>query len=181
MNLRTFSDEGIVLARRNFGEADRILSLYSKHHGRLSLIAKGVRKPQSKKRGSLEVFSYIKFAAAKGRSLDIITEAETIDSFAQVRKNLRKVAVAYFFMEVIGRTTREAERHQELFDLTIKYLNLLSSQTLLKTLRANFVYEVITTLGFWPKGRPLPDPDAQLEKVTERQLSSIRVGKKLVS
>ena len=181
MTPRTYSDEAVVLARRSFGEADRILSLYSKHHGRLSLIAKGVRKPQSKKRGSLEVFSYIKFAAAKGRSLDIITEVETIDSFAQVRKNLWKVTVAYFFMEVIGRTTREAEKHQELFDLTIKYLNLLSREALLKTLRANFVYEVITTLGFWPKGRPLINPDAQLEQIIERQLFSLRVGRKVLS
>lgn len=181
MTPRTYSDEGIVLARRSFGEADRIMSVYSKRHGRLTLIAKGVRKPKSRKRGSLEVFSHIKFAAARGRNLDLITEVETIDSFPLVRKDLRKVSVAYYFMEVIGRTTREGEEHEELFDLILKFLNLLKTGAMLKTLRANFVYEVLTTLGFWPKGRPLIDPDAQLEQIIERQLFSLRVGKKVLS
>ena len=179
MSTRSYSDEGIILARRNFGEADRIISVYSKHHGRLSLMAKGVRRPVSRKRGSLEVFNWIKFAAAKGKNLDIITETEIIDTFSQIRGDLKKVTVAYFFMEAIGRTTREGEKHEELFDLAIKYLNLLKESSSLKTLRADFVYEVITTLGFWPKGRPLIDPDTQLEQIIERNLSSIRVGKKL--
>ncbi len=96
MRPKRYSTEGVVLLRRNFSEADRIINIYSKHYGKISVIAKSVRKIKSKKRGSLEVFSHIKFSAARGKNLDIITEVETINSFESIRKDLSKVAVAYF-------------------------------------------------------------------------------------
>lgn len=180
MTPRTYSDEGIVLARRSYSEADRILSVYSKNHGRLALIAKGVRRPISKKRGHLEVFNQIRFQVVRGRGLDLMTEAETIDNFSEVRKNLKKVALAYYFMEVIGRTTHEGERHPELYTSILKYLRILKTARELKKLRKQFVYEILTILGFWPRGRSLADPDAKLAEVTERNLSSVRVGKRLL-
>lgn len=180
MKPRSYSNEGIVLARRNYGEADRILSVYTKNHGRISFIAKGVRRPASRKRGHIEIFSYIKLHGIKGKSLDLIIEAEIIDNFGEIRKNLKKVALAYYFMEVIGRTTHENEYHIEVFHLILKYLNKLKNEYQLKKLRLNFVFELLTCLGFWPKGKPLGTPDAKLEEVIERQLSTVRVGKKLV-
>ena len=177
---RSYVDEAIVLARRNFSEADRILSVFSKGRGRLSLIAKGVRRPSSRKRGHIEVFNRIKFQAVKGRGLDMMTEAEIIDSFEMVRKDLKKVALAYYFMEVIGRTIHEEEKNIELYGLLQDYLEKLKEEKKLLSLRKDFVYQVLTILGFWPRGRELENPDAKLEEVTERQLNSARVGKKLV-
>ena len=177
---RSYVDEAIVLARRNFSEADRILSVFSKGHGRLSLLAKGVRRPASRKRGHIEVFNRIKFQAVKGRGLDMMTEAEIIDSFEMVRKDLKKVALAYYFMEVIGRTIHEEEKNVELYSLLQNYLEKLKEEKKLLSLRKDFVYQVLTILGFWPRGRELENPDAKLEEVTERQLNSARVGKKLV-
>jgi len=177
---RSYVDEGIVLARRNFSEADRILSVFSKNHGRVSLIAKGVRRPSSRKRGHIEVFNRIKFQAVKGRGLDIMTEAEIIDSFEVVRKDLKRVALAYYFMEVIGRTIHEDEKNTELYDLLQSYLEKLKDEEKLSSLRKDFVYQVLTILGFWPRGKKLESPDEKLEEVTERQLNSARVGKKLM-
>jgi DNA repair protein RecO (recombination protein O) len=178
---RTYKDEAIVLARRNFSEADRILSVYSQNHGRLSLIAKGVRRPQSRKRGHLEVFNRIKFQAARARNLDVITEAEVIDDFSEIREDLKKVSLAYYFMEVVGRTTHEEEPNPGLYSIILDNLKKLKKETKLKSLRREFIYSVLTTLGFWPKGRDLPNPDLFLEGITERQLNSVRVGKRLVS
>ncbi|KKR61514.1 MAG: repair protein RecO protein [Candidatus Woesebacteria bacterium GW2011_GWA1_40_43] len=180
MTPRAFSDEGIVLTRRSYAEADRILSVYSKDHGRLSLIAKGVRRPISKKRGHIEVFNQIKFQVVRGRGLDLMTEAEIIDNFSEIRKSLKKVVLAYYFMEVIGRTTHEGERHPELYVNILKYLRMLKTARELKKLRKQFVYESLNILGFWPKGKILLDPDAKLAEVTERDLSSVRVGKRLL-
>lgn len=180
MKPRSYSDEGIVLARRNYGEADRILSVLTKNHGRISFIAKGVRKPQSRKRGHIEIFSRINLQAVRGKSLDLITEAEVIDNFGEIRKNLKKVSLAYYFMEVIGRTTHENESHIEVFELILYYLNKLKIESQLKKLRLDFILRLLTVLGFWPKGKLLGNPDARLEEVIERQLSTLRVGKKLV-
>lgn len=181
MQSRTYSSEGIILARRSYGEVDRIISVYSEKYGRLSLLAKGVRRPTSRKRGHLEIFSQIKFSAAKGRSLDIITEAETIENFAEIRKDLKKAALAFFFMEVIGRTTHEGEPHRNIYIICLENLRRLKTEKKLKTLKNNFITEILTTLGFWPKGKILPNPDLLLESVTERLLFSVRVGKKLLN
>jgi DNA repair protein RecO (recombination protein O) len=177
---RSYSDEGLVLARRNYGEADRILSLYTQNHGRISVIAKGIRRLSSKKRGHLEVFSHFKFQVARGRNLDILTEAEIINNFSGVRKSLAKASLAFYFMEVIGRTTREGEPHREVFDLILKYLQETNRKKNLKSIRLDFILKLLTVLGFWPQGKKLLNPDAKLEEVIERSLSSERVGKKML-
>lgn len=181
MRPKHYSSEGIVLARRNYGETDRILIVYSKNFGKISLLAKGVRKPNSRKRGHLEVFSHIKFSAAKGKNLDIVTEAEIIDSFPKIRDDLRKVAVAYYFMEVAGRTTRDGEKNEVLYSNILKNLSMLKISVTLRKLRKDFIYQTLTILGFWPKGKPMGNPDYILEDVVEREMSSARVGKKLLS
>ena len=178
---KNFSSEGVVLARRSYGEADRIVSIYSKHFGRLSFIANGVRRPTSRKRASLEIFTHLSFLANRGRSLDLIMETQTIDSYRAIRKSLKKVSLAYFFCEVVGRITREEEKNLELYDLLLNYLEALKTEKNLKSFRLKFIYEVLTLLGFWPKGRQIPNPDGLLESVLERRLSSVRVGKKLLS
>jgi DNA repair protein RecO (recombination protein O) len=178
--MRTYTSEGIVLARKNYGEADRILIAYTKDFGRAAFIAKGVRRPKSKKRGHIEVFNRIKFQAAMGRNLDLITEAEVIDDFAQVRQSLKKISLAYYFAEVIGRITHEGEPNRELFDLMLDTLDKLKSAKELKKLRLNFVTRLLTTLGYWPKGKILLDPDNKLEEVIERQITSVRVGKRMI-
>lgn len=181
MRGKRYVSEGVVLARRNYSEADRILVVYSKHYGKISLLAKGVRKPKSRKRGSLEVFSHIKFSASRGKSLDLITEVEIINSFSSIRKNLKKVAVAFYFMEVMGRTTREDESNLKLYFNLLKNLKMLKSTKSLRDLRKDFVYDTVVLLGFWPKGRPMGNPDQVLEDVVEREMYSVRVGKKVVS
>lgn len=180
MKPRAYTSEGIVLARRNFGEADRILVIYSKNFGKLSLLAKGIRRPKSKKRGHVEVFNKIKFQAVSGRGLDIMTEAEVIEDFKEVRKSLKKISLAYYLMEVVGRITHEGEERAEVYNLLLTSLQKLKSAKLLKKLRLDFITELLITLGYWPAGMPLASPDEKLEEVTERQIYSERVGKRMI-
>lgn len=181
MRFRTYSSEAIVLARRNYSEADRIIVVYSKDYGKLSLMAKSVRKVKSRKRGSIEVFSHIRFSAAKTKGLAILTEADIISTFFEIRKNLKKISVAYYFTEVVGRLTHEGEKNEELFSLLLKYIQALRKETALKKLREQYIKDVVILLGYWPKGRPINNPDLLLEEISERNMNSIRVGKKLLS
>jgi DNA repair protein RecO (recombination protein O) len=178
---KRYSSEAIVLARRSYSEADRIIVVFSKKFGKLSLLAKGVRKLESRKRGSLEVFSQMRFAAARGKNLDLIIETEIVNSFPAMRKNLKKVAVAYYLMEVVGRITKEEERNVKFYSHILKNVRKLAKATSLRQLRKDFVYDSLVLLGYWPKGKPMDNPDAILEEVIEREISSVRVGKKLLS
>ena len=72
---RVFRTEAIVLRRTDFGEADRLLTVFTPERGKLRLIAKGARKPTSRKSGHVELFSYGHFLVAVGRDLDLVTQA----------------------------------------------------------------------------------------------------------
>jgi DNA repair protein RecO (recombination protein O) len=181
MKLRSYSSEGVVLGRKNYGEADRILSVYSKDHGRIALIAKGIRRPKSKKRGHLEIFSLVKFQASAGRGIDIMTEAEIVDDFKEIRKSLPKVSLAYYFVEVVGKITHEGERNDELYALILTSLGKLKTATKLKQLRFDFILNLLTAMGYWPRGQKLPNPDEALEEVIERQVYSERVGRRILA
>ena len=177
----SISTEGIVLSSRAYSEADKIITIYTAKHGKLSFIAKGVKRPKSRKRGSLEVFSHVKLQAQRGKGMPLLTEVEILDSFNPIRKDLKKVAVAYFIAETILRTTRDEEPHAEIYWLLVHYLTKLKKEVLLKKLRNEFSLELAETLGFIPKGQFVPDTDELLESIIERKLGSVRVGKKLQS
>ena len=178
---RCYKTQGIVLARKEYSESDRIISIYTKDFGRVTLLAKGVRKPKSRKRGHIEVFSYITFQAARGKGIDIMTEVEVIDNFSKVRRDLKRVALAYYLMEVIGKITSEWEVNQDLFARILDYLNLLKNAAHLKNLRLKFITDILVDLGFWPQGKPLENPDLLLESITEKKINSVRVGRKILA
>ena len=180
MKSHSYTSEGIVLTRRNFGEADRILVLYTKDFGRISLLAKGIRRPKSKKRGHVEVFNKIRFQAVSGRGLDIMTEAEVVDDFKEIRTSLKKISLAYYLTEVIGRITHEGEENIEVYNLLFNSFQKLKSTKMLKKLRLNFVTELLIITGYWPRERVLSLPDEKLEEVIERQIYSERVGKRMI-
>ncbi len=77
-----YRDEAIVLRTHKLGEADRILTLLTRHHGRVRAVAKGVRKTTSRWGSRLEPFTHVDLQLAVGRNLDVVTQAETIEPFA---------------------------------------------------------------------------------------------------
>ena len=131
MRPHSYSDEGIVIRRKSFGEADRILTLYTKNHGRVYLIAKGVRKTASRKRGHIEIFNLIRFQAISGHGMDLMTEAEVIDDFVSVRKSLNKISLAYYFMEVIEKFCRVNKLDLSMFMIDFTSWFLLRSESVI--------------------------------------------------
>ena len=85
---RLYRCEAIVLGRMDLGEADRILTLYSRQHGKLRVIAKGARRPLSRLGPHLEYFSRSQLMLARGRELDVVTGAETQDAHLAIRGDL---------------------------------------------------------------------------------------------
>lgn len=177
--MRSFGSSAVVLHSKPFGEADKLITLFSRDFGKLTAVAKGVKRLKSRKRGSLEVFCQIKFFAHKGHGMPLLTEVEIIDNYSRVRRDLRKMSVAYFFVEVVSRTTRDEEKHVEVYDLLVEFLNKLQKSTSLKKDRSDFSLRLAETLGFIPNGQFVPNPDELLENIIERKLGSVRVGKKL--
>ena len=77
-----YRDEAVVLRTHKLGEADRIITLLTRHHGRVRAVAKGVRKTTSRWGSRLEPFTLVDLQLAEGRNLDVVTQAETLTPFA---------------------------------------------------------------------------------------------------
>jgi len=179
--VRGYKTEGIILQNRNYSEADNIVTIFTKTQGKVVVIAKGVRKPKSRKRGSLELFNHVKLSVSQTRGMGIITEAEIVASHKKVRSSLNKASLAYYFSEVITALTREEEKNERLFAYTLKLFKFLESAKELKKLRKAFVKDILVILGFWPASKPLLDPDQVLEEVIEKKLKTPSIGKKLLA
>lgn len=175
MDKRTYSTEAIVLARKNYGEADRILVVFSKHYGKLRLVAKGVRKTTSRKRGNLEIFNHIRLLVASGKSMDILADVELKNSFSKWRKDLTKIAVAYHLAEVVGRLTPEKQEHETVFNYLANALVDLSNINYwqLYDFIQSFKVHILEELGFLERGKPIPgNLDYYIEDLINGQLKT---------
>jgi len=182
--MNTYKTEGVVLKRTNFGEADRLVTLYTKHYGKLTCLAKGIRKLTSRKRGDLEIFNSVSFLASRGKGMDIITETEAVKTFSEWRKNLKKVASAYEVCEMLDRLTAENSEQEEVYDLLIDYLKRLgqTSEGNLSFWVDSFAGNLLKLLGFWPKNKDFPlnfNVSLYIEEIIERDLKSKKFLKKI--
>ncbi|QQG47119.1 MAG: DNA repair protein RecO [Candidatus Woesebacteria bacterium] len=181
MRFKTFKSEGIIISRKNFSEADRLITLFTKDFGKITLLAKGVRKPKSRKRGSLEIFTLVSFQASETNSINLITEVTAINNFPKIRNNLKRTSVAFFICELVSRLTQYEEPHLDLFFLVVNTLKNLQTSQKLRVLRENFIKDSVVLLGFWPSYKKIDFPDKLVEEIAEKRLSSIKIGKLLSS
>jgi DNA repair protein RecO (recombination protein O) len=148
---RSYRAQAIVLSHIEYGEADRILKLFTLEKGKISAIAKGVRKIRSRKAGHLQPFTRVDLFLAKGRNLDIITQAETIDPYSGLRGDLERVAYAAYVMELLDRFTYEEGQNIGLFRLLADTLSRLEKQSNAETVVHYFEVRLLDLLGFRPQ------------------------------
>jgi DNA repair protein RecO (recombination protein O) len=118
-----------VLRSMRYGEADRILHLYTPNRGRVSAIAKGVRRARSRFGGRLEPFFRLKIELHEGRSeLLTVTGAQTVDGHARLRGDRRALDAAARACDAVGRLFETAEPHPGVFNLLCRQLALLDQQ-----------------------------------------------------
>lgn len=123
---RTFRTEAIVLRRKDFGEADRLLTLFTPESGKIRAIAKGIRKPRSRKAGHLELYTRSNLLLAKGRDMDIITQAVTVDAYRPLREDLLRSTYGSYFIELLDRFTPDEAENKPLYDLLAQALGWLA-------------------------------------------------------
>lgn len=119
---RTLRVESVILRHSDWGEADRLLGLFTREAGKLRAVAKGVRKLRSRKAGHLEPFTHVKLMMARGRDFWIVTQAETIDAYMPIRDDLVRTAYAAYVIELIDRFTYEEGENRALFQLLVDTL-----------------------------------------------------------
>lgn len=126
--MRNFRTEGIIIKRRNFNEADRILTVMTRDYGKLQIKATGVRKITSRRSAHVELLNHTILHLYKGNTFSILTEAKMIDDFSSVKKNFDKVGLAYHLCELVDGLCPENQENSNVFFLLQKALARLSQQ-----------------------------------------------------
>jgi len=145
-----YKTEGIVLKSIEYQEADKIVTIYTKDYGKITAIAKGVRKTKSKFGSSLEILTYSIFLFYKGRNLDIVSQTEILESFFSTSKEVIKFAFAANCVEVVNRLTEEREINIGLFNLLKEVLHYLRESNDPKLLSLSFKWQTMSILGYRP-------------------------------
>lgn len=148
---RLYRSEAIVLRRRDFGEADRLLTLFTPDYGKIQAIAKGARKPRSRKAGHIESFMRTKMLFARGRNLDLVTQAEMVDAYRPLREDLVRVTYASHAVELLDRFTAENDAHPELYQLLCDALGWLAESRDLMLTTRYYELRLLGIVGFRPQ------------------------------
>lgn len=148
-----YKTKGIVLGHRPFDESAKLVTFFTKDYGKVSIIAKGARRPTSKFGGRLETFSYLDILAAKGRNLDILSQVELLDSFQAIREDHKQLNLGFYFVNVIGAATVCGQKNPELFKLLLLSLKKLAEGVSLDYVVKFFEINLLKAEGFYRTDR----------------------------
>ena len=149
---RSFRVDAIVLKHRDYGEADRLLTIYTRQKGKLTVIAKGVRKVRSQKGGHLEPFTHASLQLAVGRTWNLVSQAEAQDIFANLTADLETIGYASYIVELVDRFAYEEEENPQIFTLLKSTLTRLNAGDHPAQLVVRyFEIRLLDVLGFRPE------------------------------
>lgn len=148
--MSVYQADALVIRSREYGESDRLLTLFSREQGKLHAVAKGVRKPKSKQRAGAQLFTYADFLLYHGRTLDTVNQASPKESFSHIWGNLEMSLAASAMAELLDIGTVQCQPYPELFTLTLSGFFLLE-QLDPALLQSAYALRLLNYLGYRPK------------------------------
>jgi DNA repair protein RecO (recombination protein O) len=148
---RVLRVEAVVLRHNNWGEADRLIWLYTLELGKIRSLAKGVRKLHSRKAGHLEPFTRVSLLLARGRDIPLITQVETIDAYLSLREDLLRTTCAAYVVELLDRFTYEEGENPGLYRLLVDTLAHLNQPIQPELVLHFYEMRLLDFIGFRPQ------------------------------
>lgn len=149
--LALFKAEGVVLRTRDLGEADKILTLYTRENGKIHAVARGCRRARSRLLAVSQVFAHSRFLLFEGRGLHNVSQGELINSFRPLREDLERVAYASYAAELVDAFVAENEPSEPLFRLVLEGFTLVAGTGDLDLSMRWFELKLMERLGYRPE------------------------------
>ncbi len=144
--------KGIVLRETAVGEADKILTLLTQEYGKLSVSARGARKPKSPFVAGSQLFSYCNFVICEGRNIHMLNQLEIIDTFHTIPKDIIKLSYGVYMLEVLEKISLENTPSEDVLLLIVKVLRVLSkSNRDPKLITRIFEFRMMALSGYMPE------------------------------
>src|ERR1700730_16162112 len=160
---RLYRTPAVILKRMDLGEADRIVTFFSRDVGKLRAVAKGVRRTTSRSAGHLEPFTVSDVMFAVGRELDVISQADTLEAFRAVREDLVLTTHAYYLVEMVDVLTEDRMENRGVFDALVDGLRDLGENADARLVLIIFHLRLLEALGYRPELRECVNCRATIE------------------
>lgn len=173
---RVYRVTAIILKRTNVGEADSILTIFSKTLGKLRVIAKGIRKISSRRGPHMELFNEVSLVLHQGKSMDSVGEAVTLRSLREgLSSSWIRMRAAYCIVETLDKLVPIGSDQEQLYDELRTTLGILSScpEDKISSYILMWCTMLCQTLGFLPKDKPFPNflvAISTIERIAERKI-----------
>lgn len=173
MRQKNFSCHGLVLRRSSVGETDRIVGLLTKEYGKISVVAKGVRKLHSTNRAYLEPGNIVQAYCVITKGMPLLTQSKLIDDCAQMNYSLKSMRSLSQLLEIFNNLFVEAELDPEVYSLVLKLRNqVVSNQVSARHMRSH-LGDLIQMLGYQnPEDSKYDSISAYIEALSDRPMRS---------
>ncbi len=173
--MASYSARALVLRKTKLGETDIIVTLLADDGRQLRAVAKGQRKPGSRYGGRLEPFCVVDLLLHEGRSLDVVTEAETVESFAALREDFDRSTAASVVADILDKTSQQGQTDERVFGLATATLDAMATAQVdsLLALVSGFIAKALAMQGYRPQLEACACCD---EDVTGGRGFSLRAG-----
>lgn len=151
--LRLYRTPAVILKRMDLGEADRIVTLFSRDEGKVRAVAKGVRRTTSRSAGHLEPFTLTDVLLAVGRELDVVSQADTLDAFREIREDLDLTTHALYLIEVVDLLTEDRSENRVVYEILVEGLDALRRDADARLVLVIFHLRLLEALGYRPELR----------------------------
>jgi len=146
-----YNVEALVIRVRDLGEADKILVLLTREEGKVEAVARGARRPRNRFAAAAQLFTQVRAALFRGRSLDTLSQVEITESFRYMREDLLRTAYGTYACELMDEMVKEKQRQESAYLLLLTTLHLLNTPDLdPEPIRRAYELKLLSVLGFRP-------------------------------
>lgn len=150
-----YRTQGIIFKKEDRGEADQLFTIYTKDFGKLEILGKGIRKISSKLRSGAEIFYLSEIEFIQGKTYKTLTDAILIEKFPNLRKDLRRLNIAYKISEILDNLIKGEEKDEKIWNLLNEVFQKLNSLKLishiLPLIYYYFLWNLLSILGYRPE------------------------------
>ncbi len=147
--MKTLTTEAVVLKHSLFKDNDKIITLLTKDLGKVSAIAKGIRKFNSKRSGQLDILTHIKISLVDYGGRYIVTEVKSLNSFPKIKNNFDLSKKAFYLLELVHRFLEEDDTKSEIYSLLLSaILKLESYEKFSGFIVKHFELKLLASLGY---------------------------------
>lgn len=145
-----YQSRGIILRQRDFKDSDKLLSIFTEKEGKVTAIAKGVKKTKSSLRASVQPFCHSYLHFNQGKNMDLVTQAKLLDFYGNSRQDLERALHCFYLMELLDKSLQEHHPLPKLYETLVAVMELINEQGLNPLYIRYFESQLLVELGYKP-------------------------------